>query len=94
MNEEGIPTNFALKQNYPNPFNPATNIEFSIPVKGFVSLKIYDITGREVAQLVNTHLYPGLYTANFDASRLSSGVYFYTLRAEGFTQTKKMLLVK
>ncbi|MCB0722340.1 MAG: S8 family peptidase [Ignavibacteriae bacterium] len=94
VNNNVTPESYKLSQNYPNPFNPATNIEFSIPVKGFVSLKIYDITGREVAQLVNTHLYPGLYTANFDASRLSSGVYFYTLRAEGFTQTKKMLLVK
>ena len=90
----GQPLSFTLKQNYPNPFNPTTNIEFSIPVSGFVSLKIYDISGKQVGHLVNNILREGSYSANFNASNLSSGIYFYTLKTDGFVETKKMLLVK
>jgi hypothetical protein len=88
------PKSYKLAQNYPNPFNPATKIEFSIPSKGLVSLKIYDVTGKEVGQLVNTTLRAGSYTAQFDGGKLSSGIYFYTLRTEGFVETKKMMLIK
>ena len=95
VNNSINPETFVLKQNYPNPFNPSTKIEFSIPVKGLTSLKIYDITGKEVASLVNGVLRPGLYTADFNAGNLSSGIYFYSLKSEsGFTQTKKMMLIK
>jgi hypothetical protein len=90
----GQPLAFELMQNYPNPFNPATNIEFSIPVSGFVSLKIYDISGKQVGQLVNNILREGSYSAQFNAGHLSSGIYFYTLKTDGFVETKKMLLVK
>jgi hypothetical protein len=88
------PDNFKLSQNFPNPFNPATSISFSVKEKGLVSLRVYDMTGKEVAVLVNKELSSGSYNYNFDASILNSGVYFYTLRAENFTETKKMLLVK
>lgn len=89
-----IPDNFKLSQNYPNPFNPVTNLEFGILKLGFVSLKIYDMTGKEVTTLVNGNLHPGIYKYNFDASGLSSGIYFYTLKAGDFIETKKMNLVK
>ena len=94
LTNNNTPDAYKLSQNYPNPFNPTTKIDFSVPSKGFVSLRVYDITGKEVEQLVNTSLRPGSYTAQFDGAKLSSGVYFYTLRAEGFVETKKMLLVK
>ena len=94
----GIPEKFSLSQNYPNPFNPVTNLEFGISELGFVSLKIYDAVGREVVTLVNENLMPGFYSVKFDASYLSSGVYFYRLSAAGrsgeFSVTKRMLLVK
>jgi hypothetical protein len=90
----GIPSGFALAQNYPNPFNPTTNITFALPKEGFVSLKVYDITGREVLTGVNEVLKPGYYNTHIDASGLSSGMYFYTLTANGFTATKKMTLVR
>jgi hypothetical protein len=85
---------FKLNQNYPNPFNPATKISFSIPQAGQVSLKIYNILGEEIATVLNKELKAGNYTADFDASRLTSGVYFYTITAGQFTSTKKMLLLK
>ena len=95
VNNSINPETFVLKQNYPNPFNPSTKIEFSIPVKGLTSLKIYDVTGKEVAELINGVLSPGLYTADFNAGNLSSGIYFYSLKsASGFVQTKKMMLIK
>jgi hypothetical protein len=89
-----VPTDFNLKQNYPNPFNPTTTIEYALPQAAMVSLKIYDILGREVQTLVNEPKSAGFYTATFDASRLSSGTYFYKLIAGSFVQTKKMVLVK
>lgn len=89
-----IPEKFYLSQNYPNPFNPATTINFSVPVKGFVSLKIYDITGKEIAGLVNQEMNAGEYKYDFNASHLNSGVYFYTLKGENFSETKKMMLIK
>jgi hypothetical protein len=89
-----IPQNFSLSQNYPNPFNPVTNITFSIPKAGYVKLTVFDITGKEITKLVNGGLSAGTYNADFNASSLSSGAYFYRLETEGFTDIKKMILVK
>jgi hypothetical protein len=89
-----IAENYELKQNYPNPFNPTTNINFSIPKAGMVKLKVFDITGKEVATLVSQHMNAGTYNADFNGAKLSSGAYFYRLETEGFVETRKMLLVK
>lgn len=89
-----IPQNFELTQNYPNPFNPSTTIEYSIPKDASVSLKIYDVLGKEVATLVNDQKAAGTYILNWNASNFSSGIYFYRLTAGEFTETKKMFLVK
>jgi hypothetical protein len=85
---------FELKQNYPNPFNPTTNISFNIPKNSFVTLKVFDIMGREVAKLVSGNMERGNYSVQFDAKKLSSGVYFYKLEADNFTEVKKMSLIK
>jgi hypothetical protein len=89
-----VPKNFELTQNYPNPFNPSTTIEYSIPKDAIVSLKIYDVLGKEVATLVNDQKSAGTYILNWNASNFSSGLYFYRLTAGEFTETKKMFLVK
>ncbi len=89
-----VPERFTLNQNYPNPFNPSTKINFSIPVKGFVSLKIYDALGQEIATLLNQDLSVGEYSYEFEGSKLSSGIYFYTLTGDNFVETKKMMLLK
>jgi photosystem II stability/assembly factor-like uncharacterized protein len=89
-----IPNQYTLKQNYPNPFNPSTKIDFSIVKKGFVSLTVYNMQGKEIAALVKNVLLPGIYSYEFTASDLSSGVYFYKLQSGDFIETKKMLLVK
>jgi hypothetical protein len=97
MEDEGSllsPDRYNLAQNFPNPFNPTTSIRYSIPKRSNVTLKVYDILGNEVANLVNEEKNRGVYTVTFNASALASGIYFYTLRAEGFIQTKKMLLLK
>ena len=88
------PIDFALSQNYPNPFNPSTVISYSIPQNSFVTLKVYDVLGNEVSTLVNEIKSAGKYEVRFDASELSNGVYFYTVNADNFTSTKKMLLMK
>jgi photosystem II stability/assembly factor-like uncharacterized protein len=85
---------FFLEQNYPNPFNPSTTIEYSIPQAGLVTIKIYDILGKEVATLVSEEKQMGGYTVNFNASNLSSGIYFYRLQAGSFMKTKNMMLIK
>jgi hypothetical protein len=90
----GSPENFELKQNYPNPFNPATVISFKIPGNGMVSLKVYDISGKEVRTLVNEIREAGYFTVKFDGSSLSSGLYFYKMQFDGQEVTKKMLLIK
>ncbi len=92
--EINSPDQFKLYQNYPNPFNPGTTFEFYIPQRNFVSLKVFDVIGNEIAVLVNEEKSAGKHTINFDASDLSSGVYFYRLTAGNFIQTKKMLLLK
>ena len=89
-----LPSEFALMQNYPNPFNPSTNIEYRIPVRSAITLKIYDILGNEVATLVNTDQLPGNYKVEFDASRFASGIYFYQLNAGDFSASKKMIFLK
>ncbi len=92
-----IPNSFTLSQNYPNPFNPSTNIDFRIASPsdgGLVTLKIYDVLGREVKTLVKEKKEPGTYEVVFKANQLSSGVYFYQLKAGNFIQTKKMVLLK
>ncbi|MCB0721240.1 MAG: VCBS repeat-containing protein [Ignavibacteriae bacterium] len=90
----GIPQKYSLYQNYPNPFNPVTKINYDVARSGYVELKVFDITGREIASLVNGNYSPGIYSVDFDATTFSSGVYFYILRSEGFTESRKMMLVK
>jgi hypothetical protein len=87
-------TEYALRQNYPNPFNPSTSITFDLLESGNVSLRVYNMIGQEVATLVNGSLVTGRYTVNFDAGNLPSGLYLYRLEANGFTDQKKMLLIK
>ncbi|MFA5012618.1 MAG: T9SS type A sorting domain-containing protein [Ignavibacteria bacterium] len=89
-----VPQVYSLSQNYPNPFNPSTKINFAIPKQGLVTMKIYDVLGREVRTLVNEVKSAGTYTVDFNASEFSSGVYFYRLQSEGFTDIKKMMLIK
>jgi hypothetical protein len=90
----GVVNEFELNQNYPNPFNPSTIIKYSIKEKSNVEIKVFDMLGSEIAVLVNEDKTPGNYEVNFDASKLSSGVYFYSIKAGEFIQTKKMLLMK
>jgi len=101
-----IPKSYFLSQNYPNPFNPSTKIKFSVPLlnqggvaptevgDGVVSVIIFDILGREVTTIVNEQLHPGIYEAEFDGTNYPSGVYFYKLVTDGFTETKRMVLLK
>jgi len=86
--------NYSLSQNYPNPFNPTTKIQFAIPVSGFVSLSVFDVLGKEVDVLVNENKAAGNYEVDFDASKLTGGIYFYKLQTGNFTTTKKMVLMK
>jgi hypothetical protein len=90
----GTPNVFSISQNYPNPSNPKSKIDYEIPVLGKVTLKIYDITGREIATLVNETKEAGYYTAEFDGSGLASGIYFYRITGETFSAVKKMVLIK
>jgi hypothetical protein len=88
------PTEFTLQQNFPNPFNPSTQIKFSVPQTSDIKVLVTDLLGREVATLVNDNLAAGNYSVNFNASELSSGIYFYTLITDNFKQSKKMILMK
>ncbi|MBK6538658.1 MAG: T9SS type A sorting domain-containing protein [Ignavibacteria bacterium] len=91
-----IPSDYNLSQNYPNPFNPNTNINFSIPKNSLVNLDVFNSAGQKVANLVNDRRDAGNYEISFDGSRygLSSGTYFYRLQSEGFSETKRMILLK
>ena len=97
-----IISEFRLEQNYPNPFNPSTKIKFTIPYVNaseakqseLVTLKVYDVLGTEVVTLLNEKKSAGIYEVEFDARQLPSGIYFYQLRTESFTNTKKMVLLK
>ncbi|MDQ3022588.1 MAG: T9SS type A sorting domain-containing protein [Bacteroidota bacterium] len=94
----GVPSNYNLSQNYPNPFNPSTKVDYDLPYDGQVSIKLFDISGREVSTLVNEVKTAGYYTLGFNGASLSSGIYFYTISAEAngqnFVTTKKMMLIK
>jgi hypothetical protein len=91
---DNIPQEYLLSQNYPNPFNPSTTIEFAVPEKSLVSLKIFDPLGNEVVTLVDEEVAAGNYKVGFNAANLSSGVYFYTIKTQNYIQTKKMILMK
>ncbi len=93
-NNESTPLSFKLEQNYPNPFNPVTKIAYSLPKSGLVTLRVYDILGKEVATLVNEVKSIGNYSVDFNASNFTSGVYFYKIEANGFSDIKKMMLIK
>ena len=94
-NQSGqIPSSFELNQNYPNPFNPNTQIKFQVAKSSQVTLKVYDVIGREVAVLVNEVKEPGTYEVSFNAKDLSSGIYFYKMVAGNFSSVKKMNLMK
>jgi hypothetical protein len=89
-----IPGQFAVYQNYPNPFNATTTIKYDLPIDAHVTLKLYDVLGREVATLVDEQTKGGYHAVQFQATRLSSGVYFYRIRAGAFAETKKLLLLR
>jgi photosystem II stability/assembly factor-like uncharacterized protein len=93
-NMHDIPTKYSLYQNYPNPFNPTTTLSFALPLESFVSLKVYDVMGREVATIVSEELSPGTYIRQWNAANMSNGIYFYRLNAGSFTNTKKLILLK
>ena len=94
ISNPNIPKGFSLSQNYPDPFNPTTTISFTIPTRSSVSLKIFDILGREVATIVSQELPAGTYSRQWNAAKMSSGIYFYRLQAGSFTQTKRLVLLK
>jgi hypothetical protein len=89
-----LPSGFELSQNYPNPFNPSTTISFSLPSKGFVSLKVFDLIGRRVATIISEELPAGNHSRQWNANNLASGIYFYRLQTGSFTETKKLLFLK
>jgi hypothetical protein len=89
-----IPEEFNLSQNYPNPFNASTKIKYSVPSNEFVKMVVFDITGKEITTLVNENKTAGIYEITFDASNYPSGVYYYKLTADNFTETRKMILIK
>lgn len=91
---EVVPTEFALYQNYPNPFNPSTQIRFQLPVESRVSIKIYDILGEEIFELINESKQPGIYEVEFKAENLPSSTYFYRIITNNFTETRKMVLLR
>ena len=92
--EDEIPTDFCMNQNYPNPFNPSTTIAYQIPKEGIVTLKVYDVLGREVTTLVNENKVVGKYSVEFSSNQLASGTYFYRLTSADFTEIRKMILLR
>jgi hypothetical protein len=93
-NNSTLPKDYTLSQNYPNPFNPTTTINFSVPKSEYVKIKVYDILGRDVVTLVNENKPVGNYKVEFNAGKLTSGVYFYRMESGSYSQTKKLLLLK
>jgi len=94
ITSSSLPADFELGQNYPNPFNPSTNISYQLPKAGYVSLKVYNILGKEVAALVNEYKPAGKYTISYNASALASGIYIYKLSSSNYSSIKKMILMK
>ncbi len=94
QDDNSIPVKYTMLQNYPNPFNPTTVISYSIPFSSHVSLKVYDVLGREVAVLVNREQLPGNYKIEFNAGKLASGIYIYRINAGRFNDAKKLILIK
>jgi len=92
--EPPLPEFYYLSQNYPNPFNPTTCINYKLPIKGFVSLKVFDVLGKDVATLVNEEKPAGTFQVEFSSENLSSGIYFYTLNSGSYSKTKKMIVIK
>jgi len=88
-----MPPTFALEQNYPNPFNPATEIKYQLAASGFVTLRVYDVIGRNVSTLINERQNAGEHSVTFNAAGLPTGVYFYKLSAGNFVQTRKLILI-
>ena len=93
-NINGVLTEYKLGQNYPNPFNPSTKINFSLPERSFISLKIFNSLGEEIETLLNEEFEKGSYEYEWNAANLPSGIYFYKLQTDSFTETKKMILLK
>jgi hypothetical protein len=89
-----VPSVYSLSNNYPNPFNPSTNIKFGIPKDGYVTMKVFDITGREISNIISGQMKAGQYEVNFNAETLSSGVYFYRMSVNNYTETKSMIILK
>lgn len=94
INYNNLPSDYSLSQNYPNPFNPETTIQYQVPKYGHVLLRVFNILGEEVAELINDEIQAGIYTVKFDGSKLSSGVYFYQLKAESALLTRKLIIIK
>jgi hypothetical protein len=94
ISKKELPINYSLNQNFPNPFNPTTTINYSVPKSSFVTIKIYDVLGREVTTLVNENKPIGNYSVQFNAAKLTSGIYFYRMQAGDFVQTKKLVVLK
>ncbi|MEA3500442.1 MAG: choice-of-anchor J domain-containing protein, partial [Candidatus Marinimicrobia bacterium] len=94
VSKNNIPINFALKQNYPNPFNPLTTIEYSIPQNSFVKISVYNLRGEKIKTVVNENKIAGNYSVIFDGSNFASGIYFYKIEAENYSNTKKFILMK
>ena len=94
QSQQLAPKDFKLYQNYPNPFNPVTRIKFDLPKNNFIKIVVYDNVGREVRTVLNEYRNSGSYEINFDASALSTGVYYYKLSTDGFQETKRMILIK
>jgi len=92
--ESDLPNGYYLSQNYPNPFNPTTKIIYSIPAASRVTIKVYDVTGKEISTIENTERTAGTYVVTFNAKQLASGVYYYKLIANNYTATKKFVLIK
>ena len=92
--ENNVPTMFSLEQNYPNPYNPTTTIKYSVPRSCFVTIKIYDLLGKEISSIINENKSAGNYSVQYTAGKLANGVYFYRMHAGDFNETKKMLLIK
>ena len=93
-NKNSVPVSYKLEQNYPNPFNPSTTIRYSIPKAGDVEITVHDVLGKEIILLENGYKQPGSFSVDFNATDLSSGMYFYTIKSGNFTETKKMTLIK